>query len=140
MFRFKPEVLGTTVTSAIFVSFIEFCIIKFGFYLLSFGKDIPMLDITAYVGYKYVGLCFCLIFGFIWPLYGPLLIWAYTGIAYAVFLLRSVKCTLFPESMCGFYNQERKNRIYFLLVVAFLQMIFSYFLIIEPRSLRALRL
>lgn len=85
------------------------------------------------MGYKYVGLCLILLAGFVWPKYGPLVVWVYFGISYAVFLLRSLKYVLFPESMNGLFGEQRKNRVYFMLIVVFIQTAFSYCLIIEPK-------
>lgn len=44
-----------TASSAFVMSLVELLIIKLGCYLLSFGNEVALLDVLAYVGYKYVG-------------------------------------------------------------------------------------
>ena len=53
--RFQPDVLGITASSAFLCSCVEVSLIKLGYYLLSFGHHIPLLDILSLVGYKYIG-------------------------------------------------------------------------------------
>jgi hypothetical protein len=51
--RFTPELLGATASRGLLLLVIEVLIVKFGFYLLN--SSLPLLDIVAYCGYKYVG-------------------------------------------------------------------------------------
>jgi hypothetical protein len=52
--RFTPEVLGMTASKGLAVLVFEIAILKLGYYLLG-ASTVPVLDITAYCAYKYVG-------------------------------------------------------------------------------------
>jgi protein transport protein YIF1 len=134
LFRFQPEVLGKSASTAFIMSSIELFLIKLGCYLLSFGNELAFLDLVAYVGYKYVSLVCVVLASFVAPGWGPLVLWAYTSITFSFFILRSLKFAILPESFSGFFPEEKRKRIHFLLVVAFLQLFFSYFLIVQPST------
>ena len=53
--RFGPEILGPTASSALAVIILEFTIIKLCVYILNITSDVPILDLLAYSGYKFVG-------------------------------------------------------------------------------------
>lgn len=53
--RFSPEILGPTASSALAVIILEFTIIKLCVYVLNITSDVPILDLLAYSGYKFVG-------------------------------------------------------------------------------------
>ncbi|KAG0274797.1 hypothetical protein BGZ95_009465, partial [Linnemannia exigua] len=54
--KFSPEMLGPTASSALAVIFLEFIIIKLCVYVLNITSDVPILDLLAYSGYKFVGI------------------------------------------------------------------------------------
>ena len=54
-FRFTPDVLGLTSTSALFMLCSEVALMKLGFYLLNIQVQVHLLDLFAYAGYKFVG-------------------------------------------------------------------------------------
>jgi hypothetical protein len=53
--RFTPDVLGMTSTTALFIILAEVLITKLGLYILAIPADVPVLDLIAYSGYKFVG-------------------------------------------------------------------------------------
>lgn len=54
-FRFTPEQLGMTTTSALVWLFIEIVVLLLSMYILQVTTDLKYLDLLAYCGYKYVG-------------------------------------------------------------------------------------
>jgi len=53
-FRFTPEVLGLTASTGLFALGFELLLIRLGLFIFGFPA-IPLLDLLAYTGYKYVG-------------------------------------------------------------------------------------
>ena len=58
---FSPEILGPTASSALAVILLEFTMIKLCIYLLNITSEVPILDLLAYSGYKFVGIIFSII-------------------------------------------------------------------------------
>jgi hypothetical protein len=56
--RFKPEVLGESISSAILVVILEFLLVKLGCYFLDVrgGGGASGVELLAYGGYKFVGI------------------------------------------------------------------------------------
>lgn len=52
--KFNPEVIPDVTTKCFVTQILEVAAIRFGFHLMQ--APIPILDIFAYTGYKYVGL------------------------------------------------------------------------------------
>jgi len=59
--EFTPEVLPDVSTKCIATQIMEVLVIRFGFYAMQ--VTIPFLDLFAYTGYKYLGLCVNMLFG-----------------------------------------------------------------------------
>ena len=57
--RFTPDTLATSGSSALAISMIEICALKLCFYLLQ-GARLPILDLLALSGYKFVGVTLAL--------------------------------------------------------------------------------
>ena len=54
--RFHPEVLGYSISKALAVVILEFCVIKLGCYLLDVrGGGASGVELIGYGGYKFVG-------------------------------------------------------------------------------------
>ena len=53
---FKPELLGSTASTAMGVVLFEIVILKIAMYLLSISNESQLLDLAAYSGYKFVGV------------------------------------------------------------------------------------
>jgi len=127
-YQFTPEVLGMTASRGLVALAIEVFLIKFGFYLLN-SVTVPILDVVAYCGYKYVGIVLAVLGGFIFstPVYYVLML--VTSIFMAVFMVNTLKL-LFPE-MANYTEGPTHlsiKRKYFLLGVAGLQLLFGYYL------------
>ena len=53
---FKPELLGSTASTAMGVVLFEIVVLKIAMYLLSISNESQLLDLVAYSGYKFVGV------------------------------------------------------------------------------------
>jgi hypothetical protein len=59
--EFNPEVIADVTTKCFITQLLEVAIIRFGFYMMQ--ATIPILDLFAYTGYKYLGLTVNILFG-----------------------------------------------------------------------------
>lgn len=105
--EFQPEVLGKTATSALVVVITEILVLKLGCYLLGISNQSQLLDLIAYSGYKFVGMIATVALAELasggqgtggWVGW---VIFAYTFLANSLFLMRSLKYVLLPESSGG---------------------------------------
>mmetsp|Transcript_26710 Transcript_26710/g.39682 ORF Transcript_26710/g.39682 Transcript_26710/m.39682 type:complete len:253 (+) Transcript_26710:147-905(+) len=85
--KFTPEVLIQAVWSCVLLQLCEAGLMKLGLSMMQ--ANLPFLDLFAYTGYKYVGICVAtlsLIFGSTMYFLASL----YTGISIAFFVLKSM--------------------------------------------------
>ena len=120
---FTPEVLTQAVWRGVFLQLIESAIIKVGVNVLS--STLPFLDIFAYTGYKYVGLCiniFTRLFG------GTVnfIISIYTASMLAYFILKTMAAVIPPISNSNALGPPRH-----LLLLAFAALQFIVLLILS---------
>jgi len=128
-YEFTPEVLGITASRGLVALAIEVFLIKFGFYLLN-SVTVPILDVVAYCGYKYVGIVLASLAGFIFSSLVYYVLMLVTSIFMAIFMVNTLKL-LFPEMANyaeGGPTPLSLKRKYFLLGVAVLQVLFGYYL------------
>lgn len=59
--QFSPEVIPGITTSCLLIQTLEVLCIRLGFYVMQ--APIALLDLFAYTGYKYVGLCINMMVG-----------------------------------------------------------------------------
>ncbi|KAI1306532.1 hypothetical protein EDD11_004720 [Mortierella claussenii] len=129
--RFSPDVLGPTASSALAVILLEFTMIKLVIYLLNITSEVPMLDLIAYSGYKFVGIIVSIIAqlakaprAVFWSVF------LYTGAATGFFLLRSLRYVILAEAPAGTVQApQRKRRIHFLICLSVLQFGFMWILV-----------
>ncbi|KAF9961499.1 hypothetical protein BGZ70_008273 [Mortierella alpina] len=129
--KFRPEILGPTASSAMAIILLEFIMIKLCIYLLNITSEVPILDLVAYSGYKFVGIIVSI---FVKLYRAPSSVfWAvflYTGAATGFFLLRSLRYVILPESSAGtVLPPQRKRRIHFLICLSVLQFGFMWILV-----------
>ncbi|KAI0029704.1 YIF1-domain-containing protein [Vararia minispora EC-137] len=126
--RFHPEILGITGSKAVFVLLMDFLFVKGGCYLLGVQGSGSVLDLFAYGGYKFVGVIVTLVAGLLTnsrTLYS--LVFLYTFLANAFFLLRSLRSVVLPDaagapaSVGTVSHAQRSRRITFLFLVAVVQ-------------------
>ncbi|KAG0048687.1 hypothetical protein BGZ83_006402 [Gryganskiella cystojenkinii] len=129
--KFSPEILGPTTSSALAVILLEFTMIKLCTYLLNITSEVPILDLLAYSGYKFVGIILSIIFqlskaprSVFWAVF------LYAGAATGFFLLRSLRYVILPEASAGtVLAPQRKRRIHFLICLSVLQFGFMWILV-----------
>ncbi|KAI1339340.1 YIF1-domain-containing protein [Xylariaceae sp. FL0016] len=102
--QFQPELLGNAAWSSGLIVGGEIGLLKLGCYFLSISNESQLLDLVAYSGYKFVGIIVTvavaeLINGGKGT--GGMISWAvfgYTFLANSLFLMRSLRYVLLPES------------------------------------------
>ncbi|KAG0359068.1 hypothetical protein BGZ54_010148 [Gamsiella multidivaricata] len=129
--KFRPDILGPTASTALAVILLEFTMIKLCIYLLNITSEVPILDLLAYSGYKFVGIIISIIVQLSnaprYVFWGTFL---YTGAATGFFLLRSLRYVILPESSAGtVMAPQRKRRIHFLICLSVLQFGFMWILV-----------
>ncbi|UZP37760.1 hypothetical protein NXS19_005576 [Fusarium pseudograminearum] len=141
--QFQPELLGKTATISLIVVIVEIFFLKLGCYLLSISSQSQLLDLIAYSGYKFVGIIVTVVVAEIlnggkgtggWVGW---LIFFYTYLANSLFLMRSLKYVLLPETAAGVSGgpmqtdsrAKRSQRTKFLFMYSyFVQLFFMWIL------------
>lgn len=142
--RFSPEQIGIQASSALAWSIVEIAIYTATLYITNIRTTLKTFDLLAYSGYKYIGIILSILLSVLFAKTGYFCSIIYCGLALAFFLVRTLKAQVLPE---GEANQEQyyggqsnsthgsKRRLYFLLFVAIMQPILSWWLtfhLIEP--------
>ncbi|KAL8969223.1 MAG: hypothetical protein Q9197_004456 [Variospora fuerteventurae] len=137
--QFHPEVMGLTATTAFVVVLLEILGLKFGTYVLSISNDSQLLDLVAYSGYKFVGVIVTLVVsetlnrGAGTGGWAGWTVFTYTFMANALFLLRSLKYVLLPDSssatpagssMHTVARSQRNRRTQFLFIYSYVVQFF----------------
>ncbi|RAL02690.1 protein transporter YIF1 [Aspergillus ibericus CBS 121593] len=143
--NFHPELLGSITTTAIAVILFEIMCLKLAMYILSINNESQLLDLVAYSGYKFVGIIVTLLTSeILTPGRGTggwvgWVVFIYTFLANAFFLLRSLKYVLLPDStsdasmrtgsMHTVARSQRNRRTQFLFIYAYvIQFVFMWVL------------
>lgn len=141
--NFHPELLGSITTTAIAVIVFEILCLKLAMYILSINNESQLLDLVAYSGYKFVGIILTLVTSeIVTPGKGTggwigWVVFIYTFLANAFFLLRSLKYVLLPDSisdartgaMHTVARSQRNRRTQFLFIYAYvIQFVFMWVL------------
>ena len=139
--RFHPELLGATASWALVLGLLQSAGIKLATYLLSFGAELPLLDIMAYAGYQFVPLFLVAAVSLLlpssllraWPLFfsPSFILFLYLALAYATFLLRVLRHAVLPESP-NLYSPLRRKKIHLLLLLVLVHVLCSSLLIVTP--------
>ncbi|KAL1990964.1 hypothetical protein VTN49DRAFT_5468 [Thermomyces lanuginosus] len=142
---FHPELLGSITTTALAVVIFEIICLKVAMYILSISNDSQLLDLFAYSGYKFVGIIVTLLAaGILTPSRGTgswvgWIVFIYTFLANAFFLLRSLKYVLLPDTtgdapmrsgtMNTVARSQRNRRTQFLFIYSYIiQFVFMWIL------------
>ncbi|KAI0475928.1 YIF1-domain-containing protein [Xylariaceae sp. FL0804] len=141
--QFRPELMGYTASKAGVVVALEILLLKLGCYFLSISNQSQLLDLVAYSGYKFVGIIVTVALAGLlnggrgtggvvgWSLFG------YTFLANSLFLMRSLRYVLLPESSGGDARgpmqtdtrTKRNQRTQFLFAYSYLvQLVFMWIL------------
>jgi len=125
--QFTPEVLGRIATTGLISLGFEVVFLKLGFYLLN-SLNTPALDLLSYCGYVFVGIAFNHIIALLMGV--PLFYIAslITSIFMAVFMVRTLRLIVLPDSSTQSTPLPSNRRNYFVLTVALLQFVIAFFL------------
>jgi len=134
--RFSPDLLGTTASLALIVLLLEILVIKLGFYLLNTRFSIPIFDIVAFCGYKFVGIVVNTTIGMILGRFLYYVAFIYTSFSMAYFMLRTLRLLILPENtvLAQTSYTQASWRKYLLFFVLFLQILLSYVLGAPPKA------
>lgn len=140
--KFNPELFGYTATTALGVVIFEIIALKVGCYLLSISSQSQLLDLIAYSGYKFVGIIATIAIAEVvnggkgtggWVGW---LVFIYTFLANSLFLMRSLKYVLLPETssnsggpMQTDTRAKRNQRTQFLFFYSYLVQLFFMWLL-----------
>ncbi|KAI1291279.1 YIF1-domain-containing protein [Xylaria venustula] len=141
--QFQPELLGYTASKAGVVVIVEILLLKLGCYFLSISNESQLLDLVAYSGYKFVGIIVTVAIAELvnggkgtggWVGWS---VFFYTFLANSLFLMRSLRYVLLPESSGGDARgpmqtdsrTKRSQRTQFLFAYSYLvQLMFMFIL------------
>ncbi|TFK37575.1 YIF1-domain-containing protein [Crucibulum laeve] len=134
---FRPQILGESASRAMLVVLLDFLFVKTGCYFLNIQGSSQVVDLIAYGGYKFVGVITTVTAGFL-GVKGPLwtLIFVYSFLANAFFLLRSLRSVVLPDPSISISTNpnpattstvnpaQRRRRITFLFLEAVCQVVY----------------
>lgn len=133
--RFTPEQLGILASSALAWCVVELVIYTCTLYIIQVDTSLKTFDLLAYSGYKFVGTIFSISSYLVGGKTAYYCCLIYSNLALAFFLVRSLKVQVLSESntnQSGYYDQQpvsgNKRRLYFLLFVAAVQPVLSWWL------------
>ncbi|MBA0612275.1 hypothetical protein Godav_012901 [Gossypium davidsonii] len=113
--KFSPEVLNWLFVKGLFGWFLQVMLLKVT--LLSLGSgEAPLLDIMAYAGYTFTGLCLAVLGRIVWR-YSYYFLMPWTCLCMGVFLVKTMKRVLFAEVRS--YDSSKHH--YLLLFIALVQ-------------------
>ncbi len=136
---FRPEALGVTLSGATVFVACELALIKLVAYLLALGGGgVRVLDVLATIGYNFVSITATLAAELALGRRVRVLAFAYTSLAMAFFMLRSLRHSFLPDPAAagdasGAANvsaASRRRRVYFLFGVVLVQILCSYMLLV----------
>ncbi|XP_010538286.1 PREDICTED: protein YIF1B-like [Tarenaya hassleriana] len=112
--KFTPEALNWLFVKGLVGWFLQFMMLKVMLWSLGSGEA-PFLDIVAYAGYTFTGLCLAVVGKIIWGYsYYALIPW--TCLCSGVFLVKTMKRVLFAEVRT--YDSSRHHYLLLFLALA----------------------
>ena len=95
--RFSPDLLAATASSSLTMLVLELLIIYLTTTIMNINTTLSKCDIMAFCMYKYVGMILCLVVGMFFSTGGYYPSLAYTALALALFLFRTLHLRVEPE-------------------------------------------
>ena len=95
--RFSPEILAKTSSSSLTLLVLELFVIYLTTTIMNINTTLAKCDIVAFCMYKYVGMILCLFMGMFFSTSGYYAALAYTALALAIFLFRTLHLRVEPE-------------------------------------------
>lgn len=88
--EFTPEVIQGVTTKCFVTQILEVLLIRFGFYSMQVHTT-PLLDLFAYTGYKYLGLCINMLVGLLgFGRHGYYIGFVWTASSVSYFMLKAL--------------------------------------------------
>lgn len=115
--KFTPEVLGMTASHGLIALIVEVAALKFFMYLLN--ATVGWLDLIAYSGYIFVGICYNHAAGLLFSFYLYFGVMVFTGVTTGYFMVQTLK---------QFIPGKDRRRSLFLVGVGVLQLAIMYVL------------
>ena len=116
---FSPEIIYSTVSSSIGAWVVHAIVLKSILWALGVS-GVSLLELGSYAGYSFVYGCCILLARLASPTLGHVL-WAYSGFAYALFLVRTVKSIVRADQKYHYGGAARQN--YLLLGLALFEFV-----------------
>lgn len=132
--RFSPEQIGILASSALAWCIVELAIYSSTLYIANIQTNIRTLDLLAYGGYKFVGIIISILLSLVSGGTGYYIGLVYCSLALAFYLVRTLRVQILLETnqQASYYGDVpaagHKRRLYFLLFVAVLQPVLSWWL------------
>lgn len=133
--RFSPEQIGILASSALAWCLVELAVYSCTLYVIHVETSLKTLDLVAYSGYKFVGIIVSILLSLVAGKTGYYSFLIYSNLALAFFILRSLKIAVLTGSSqeTSYYGSQQtttghKRRLYFLLFVAGVQPLLSWWL------------
>jgi len=134
--EFSPELLSVQASRVLAWELIVVAIEVLTMYIMNIQSSLRTLDLTAYSGYKYFGIISCIPIGLLLGETVFYLVLLYTSIAFAYFLLFSMRWQLNSIATVSSVGQtvvmveyKRKRTLYFLILAVVIQPLTTWFLI-----------
>ena len=114
--RFTPEALNWLFIKGLVGWFLQVSLLKMSLFSLGSGEA-PLLDIVAYAGYTFTGMCMAVFGKIVWS-YSYYFLMPWTCLCMGIFLVKTMKRVLFAEVRT--YDSSRHH--YLLLFIAVAQL------------------
>jgi len=107
--RFAPDLLATTGSSSLTMLVLELLVIYLTTTIMNINTTLSKCDIVAFCMYKYVGMILCLVMGLFFSTSGYYAAIAYTALALALFLFRTLHLRVEPEVHGGAESHGKRK-------------------------------
>lgn len=133
--RFTPEQIGILASSALAWCVVELAVYSATLYIIQVQTSLRTLDLLAYSGYKFVGTILSILISLVGGKTAYFVTLCYCNLALAFFLVRTLKAQVLAEqsnpNQTEYYAAQQsghKRRLYFLLFIAVVQPVLSWWL------------
>lgn len=132
--RFSPEQISIQASSSLAWCIIEILLYHCILYIANIETSLKSLDLLAYGGYKFIAIIASILISLVGNNTGYYATLVYTNFALAFFLVRTLRVKVLPETtqQTSYYGEMpaygNKRRLYFLVFVAIVQPILSWWL------------
>lgn len=132
--RFSPEQISIQASSALAWCLLEIILYLSILYVANIETSLKAMDLLAYSGYKFIAIIASILVSLVGNNTGYYATLVYTNFALAFFLVRTLRAKVLPETtqQTNYYGETptygNKRRLYFLVFVAIVQPILSWWL------------